>query len=162
MRKVLLAGCLVSLIAAGIGQAGAYFNAQTSVPDNVITCGSVEVSCEPTAGALDIPAIAPGMTVSDTLSIKNTGTLGVDVIVTGAKKAGFTALYEALECKVTHGTTALYEGGLAALRTAALVVPAGGTEDLTFEVTLPVDSDDGLQGDYVRMTLYVDAEQVHQ
>ena len=161
MRRYLVAACVAALALAGIGQAGAYFTDQVSVADNVITAGALEISCEPTSSALSIPTITPGSAVDRTLTVANDGSLPADIVVTGAKKAGFTAFYEALTCRVLRGDTVLYEGGLSALRTAATPIPAGGSADLAFEIGLPDDAGNDIQGDYVRLTLYVDAEQTH-
>ena len=161
MRRFLLAASVVALLAAGLGQAGAYFTEQVSIPDNVITVGEVAVSAEPTSGALTVPSLAAGGVARRTLAVANDGSLAANIVVTGAKKAGYTAVYDALTCRVTQGTTVLYDGGLAGLRTEPLRIEPGGSADLTFEIGLPPLADDGLQGDYVRTTLYVDAEQVH-
>jgi hypothetical protein len=161
MRRYLVFGCLLAAMAAGITQAGAYFTEQVSVAENVITVGEVAMSAEPTASALSIPVIAPGQTVEKTLTLRNDGTLDADAVVTGAKKAGYTAVYEALTCTVSHAGSVLYQGPLAMLRTDPVRIGAADAETLTFALGLPADADDGIQGDYVKLTLYADAEQVH-
>ncbi|GAB4280565.1 MAG: hypothetical protein Kow0056_15130 [Coriobacteriia bacterium] len=161
MKRYLLVLLGAAALAACVTQAGAYFTARTSVADNVVTAGTVEVSAEPTSSALSVPLIAPGQTVSKTLTVRNDGNLDSSVVITAAKKAGYTDMYESLALRVVKGSESLYEGGLANLRTAPFVVAAGSATDLEFELSLPASADDSLQGDYVRFTLYVDAEQVH-
>ena len=159
MKRTLLIAMAV-LAAVGIGTASAYFTDQATVPDNVIQAGTVEISTEPTSAALSIPAIAPGGVESRNVRVVNTGMLGADVIVTGSKKAGYTALYEALTCVVKHGQTVLYDGTLDALRTSPLNLQPGAQADLTFELGLPATAGNDVAGDYVKLTLYFDAEQV--
>jgi predicted ribosomally synthesized peptide with SipW-like signal peptide len=160
MRRFLVAACFVAFVAAGVAQAGAYFTDQASVPDNIITAGNVEVSVEPTSGALSIPSLAPGQTARRSLEIANTGSLDCDVVVTGAKRAGYTSLYEALTCRVVHGATVLYEGPLATLRTTPLRIDSSAAAGVSFDIALPADAGNDLMGDYVKLTLYVDAEQL--
>lgn len=161
MRRILIAACLGALSIAGIGHAGAYFTDQVSIAENIITAGTVEVSTVPTSSALSIPVLAPGETTNRSVAVSNDGTLDVNMVVTGAKKAGFTALYEALTCRVVRGSTVLYEGTMTDLRTMPVEIVSGGSVGLVFEVGLPADADNDLAGDYVKMTLYFDAEQVH-
>jgi hypothetical protein len=160
MRKFLL------LVAAGlatlsIGAAGAYFTGQAQVPENVIKAGSVAISTEPTSAALSIESLAPGTTATRSLSVLNDGDLPVTVVVTCAKKAGITDFYDALTCRVTAGGTALYEGPLSAMRTNALTLQAAARSEMQFAVGLPDTAGNDLAGDYAKLTLYVDAEQVH-
>jgi hypothetical protein len=60
-----------------------------------------------------------------------------------------------------QGSTVLYEGPLCALRTDSVQIAPAVSADLSMSVALPETVDDGLAGDYVRFTIYVDAEQVH-
>lgn len=161
MRKA-IAFVLGLVVALSIGSAGAYFTAETSVQENVVRAGEVEVSVEPTEAALTIDALAPGSTVERSLSVKNEGTLASTVVVTGAKKAGYTDFYETLTCRVTHGGTVVYTGSLSELKTAPVPIAAGSAATLDFHVGLPATAGNDLAGDYVKMTLYFDAEQVHE
>lgn len=160
MRRIiyLLVGACLAL---SVGYAGAYFTARTEVPDSVIRAGTVAVSAEPTSAALSLDALAPGGTVTRPVVVVNDGNLPVNVIVTSAKKAGITDFYNALTCRVTLDGTLVYEGTLAALRTAPVSVAAGSRAQLQFAVGLPETADNDLAGDYAKVSLYVDAEQVH-
>jgi len=160
MKRIvaLIAGLVFAL---GVSTASAYFTEQVSIADNVITVGYVEMSVEPTASAMSADALAPGTSFTRVLSVSNDGDLPVGVVVTGAKKAGFTAVYDALECAVSHEGVEVYSGPLSTLRTDVVPIVAGTKGDFEFTVSLPSDAEDSLQGDYVKMTLYVDAEQVH-
>lgn len=161
MLKRILIAVTGAVAALSIGAAGAYFTAQIQVPDSVIRGGSVEVSAEPTSAPLAIESLAPGETVSRTLTVVNDGTLAADVIVTPAKKAGITAFYEALTCRVTCGGAQLYDGPLSTMKTTAVRLAADARGEMRFDVGLPADAGNELADDYAKVTLYVDAEQAH-
>lgn len=160
MKKMLLYAALAAAVLS-VGGARAYFTARTEVRDNVVTAGTVAMSVEPTSAALTVGALTPGETVNRTLAVHNDGTLAFDAITTTAKKAGSTDLWNALKCRVSCGTTELYNGPLSALRTAPVRVGKGGASRLVYSITLPADAANALQGDYVRASVYVDAEQAH-
>ncbi len=141
--------------------AGAYFTDRAEVPDNVVRAGTVSVSTEPTSSALSIDALAPGETVQRSLIVINDGQLAEDVVVTGAKKMGITDFYNALTCRVTADGVLLYEGPMNALKTAPVRIERAGRAELVFAVGLPASAGNDLADDYVRMTLYADAEQAH-
>lgn len=153
-----VAGVAVALC---IGTAGAYFTGEAQVAENVIRAGNVSVSCEPTQSALSIDPLAPGVASARVMTVRNDGTLPQTVVVTGAKKLGITAFYEALQVTVTHEGVVVYRGALSAMRTLPVDVGVGKSEVFTFTVELPPDCDPDLAGDYVKLTLYVDAEQSH-
>ncbi len=160
VRRIVV--CLLgAVIAFSVGTAGAYFTDEVSVPDNVIRVGELELAATPETAAVCADALAPGETASSVLTVSNDGSLAADVIITGAKRAGYTDVYEALTCVVTHDGTKLYDGAYSELRTAPLRVAVGGEAAVRFDIGLPADADDGLQGDYVSTTLYLDAEQAH-
>jgi hypothetical protein len=158
-KAVLVVGAL--LAALMFGAAGAYFTGQAQVPENMIKAGAVQISTEPTSSALTIDALAPGATATKPLTVVNTGDLPVTYVVTAAKKAGITDFYNALTCRVVADGVAVYDGPLNALRTAALSLAAGARSQLQFAVGVPADAGNELAGDYVKLTVYVDAEQVH-
>jgi len=150
--------CLATLT---IGAAGAYFTGQAQVAENVIKAGTVAVSTEPTSAAISIDALAPGGTTTKPLTVVNDGTLPVSVVVTAVKKAGVTAFYEALTCRVTADGTSVYDGTLSALRTTPVTLNSGARAQLQFAIGLPATAGNDLAGDYAKLSLYVDAEQVH-
>lgn len=160
MKRLLVYAGLIAVVLS-VGGARAYFTAQTEVKDSVITAGTVAISSEPTSAPLAIDALAPGETVSKSLEVRNTGTLEFDAATTAAKKAGITDFWNALHCRATSGGVELYSGPLAAMRTAPIRVAPGGSATITYAITLPADADNGLQGDYVKASVYVDAEQTH-
>jgi hypothetical protein len=147
--------------ALSIGAAGAYFTAQVQVPDSVIRAGSVAVSTEPTSAPLSLDALAPGTTTVRSMTVVNDGALPADIVVTASKKAGITEFYEALSCRVTCGGVELYNGPLSSMRTAALRLASGARGEMRYEIGLPADAGNSLAADYVRLSLYVDAEQAH-
>jgi hypothetical protein len=54
----------------------------------------------------------------------------------------------------------VYEGPLATMRTAPLLLGAGSRAQLQISVGIPADAGNELAGDYTKVTLYIDAEQV--
>jgi predicted ribosomally synthesized peptide with SipW-like signal peptide len=147
--------------ALSMGGARAYFTAQTEVKDSIITAGTVAVSVEPTSAALTLDGLAPGETISRTVEVRNGGSLAFDAVTSAAKKAGITDFWNALQCRVTCEGAELYAGPMASMRTAAIRIPVGGAARVTYAISLPADAGNDLQGDYVRASLYIDAEQVH-
>lgn len=150
-----------ALLALSVGAAGAYFTAQVQVADSVIRAGTVAVSAEPTTAPLSIESLAPGSVVARPMTVINDGSLPVDVIVTASKKAGITAFHDALTCRVVCAGTELYNGSFAAMRTAPLRLAPGARGEMRFEVGLPSSAANSLSGSYTKVSLYVDAEQVH-
>ncbi|MDZ4655594.1 MAG: TasA family protein [Coriobacteriia bacterium] len=160
MRKLLWVCAGLALVWSTSG-AGTYFTDRAEVADNVVRAGTVSVSIEPTSAALSIDALAPGEVVQRALIVVNDGPLAANVTVTGAKKMGITDFYNALTCRVTADGLLLYEGPMNALKTTPVRMDPATRASLMFSVGLPASAGNDLAGDYVRMTLYVDAEQVH-
>jgi hypothetical protein len=158
MRRAAVWACVMA-IAGSVGFAGAYFTAQTSVPENVISAGTVAVTAAPDTGAISMENLAPGEPSSRVLTVTNTGSLPVDVSVTEAKRAGITEFYNALTCSVSVGGEGLYQGAMAGMKTAPVRLAPGGSAELEFAVTIPAEAPNTLVGDYVKLTLYVDAAQ---
>lgn len=158
-RFILFIGACFTVLT--LGAAGAYFTSQAQVPENMLRAGEVAISTEPTSAAISMDALAPGVTVTKPLTVVNTGDLPLNFIVTAAKKAGITEFYEALQCRITGDGTLLYEGPLTALRTTPITLPAGARTQVQVAMTVPATAGNELAGDYVKLTLYIDAEQVH-
>lgn len=161
MFKRISTATLGAILAFSVGAAGAYFTAQIQVPDNIIKAGSVAVSAEPTSSPLSIDALAPGYSAVRPMTIVNDGALPSDVVVTASKKAGITEFYESLACTATCGGVELYKGSLSAMRTTPLRLAPGARGEVRFQVGLPAEAGNTLADDYVKLSLYVDAEQVH-
>jgi len=160
MKRMFYAAAMVAAILSA-GGARAYFTAQTEIKDNVITAGTVAVAVEPAEAALSVGPVAPGETITRTVEVHNTGVLAFDAVTTVAKKAGYTDLWNALTCRATCDGTQVYDGPLAAMRTLPVRVAPGQTAQVTYAIGLPAEAGNGLQGDYVRASVYVDAEQAH-
>ncbi|MCX8007428.1 MAG: CalY family protein [Coriobacteriia bacterium] len=160
-RMTVVAACVLLAAGACLAGAGAFFTGRAEVPENVIRAGTVAVSTEPTSAALSIDALAPGATCERTVSVLNSGTLPSTVVVTCAKKAGITDFYNALTCTVAADGVPVYSGPLAQLRTTPFEVAPGARARMAFTVGLPAAAGNDLAGDYVKLSLYFDAEQVH-
>lgn len=158
-RLLVYAGIIAAVLS--VGGARAYFTAQTEVKDSIITAGTVAISAEPTSAPLTVDALAPGETSTKSLEVRNTGSLPFDAVTTAAKKAGITDFWSALTCRATCGGVELYSGPLASMRTAAVRVAPGESSTITYAITLPADAGNDLQGDYVKASVYIDAEQTH-
>lgn len=159
MRRFLLVVAMLA-VAACTGGAAAYFTGQADVPDNLVRAGTVAVSTEPTAAALSVGSLAPGVTEWRPLTLVNAGTLPFDAVMTAAKKAGYTEFYNALGCKVLDESGGvIYEGPLASLSTTRVVLQPGARRELRFGISLPEAAGNTLQGDYVRFTVTAGAEQ---
>jgi hypothetical protein len=159
MKRIILIALAVAAVLS-VSSARAYLTAQADVPENVIRVGSLAVSAEPTSAALSIDPIAPGQTVVRTLDIQNGGSLVLDASVSCAKKAGYTAVFSALQCTVSSGGQTLYAGPIASMRSAPVRVAPGERRTLAFAVSLPPESGNDLMGQYVKLTVYADAQQV--
>jgi hypothetical protein len=157
-KVVLVIGALIGALM--FGAAGAYFTGQAQVPENLIKAGAVSISTEPTSAALSVEALAPGITATRPLTVVNTGDIPVNYVVTAAKKAGITEFFDALTVRVTADGASVYEGPLATMRTAPLLLAAGSRAQLQVSVGIPADAGNELAGDYTKVTLYIDAEQV--
>lgn len=159
MKRAVLLACALAL-AGSVGFAAAYFTAQVSVPDNVIRAGTVAVTAAPVSEAISMENLAPGQGQSRVLTVTNTGSLPVDVSVTEARRAGITEFYQALRCAASSGGQALYDGALAGMATAPVRIAPGQSAEIEFAVLIPAEAENSLIGDYVRLTLYVNASQV--
>lgn len=159
-RKILVAA-LGGALALSLGAAGAYFTAQVQVPENIVRAGNVGVSTEPTSAALSIDALAPGTTALRSVTVVNSGALPADMVLTVTKRAGITAFYNALTCKVTCQGTTIYEGLLSEMRTSPVRLSPGARGEMQFEVGLPASAGNSMANNYVKMSLHVDAMQAH-
>jgi hypothetical protein len=163
MRRFLF-GTVATVVATtmmlGAGLTGAYFTGQVKVADNVVKAGSVALSTEPTSAALSVPSLAPGSVAERPLVVVNDGTLPVDVVVTATKTAGITAFWDVLTVRAVGPAGQLYDGTLAALRTAPVRIEPGQRVELGFGVGLPLTAGNDMAGDYAKFSLVVDAEQV--
>lgn len=159
MKRLLTYAAVIAMMLS-IGGARAYFTAQTEVKDNIITAGALMMSVEPTSSALSIEALAPGETVTKSIEVRNTGTLSCEAVTSAAKKAGITDMWTALQCRAVCDGVELYNGPLSELKTAPIRVDAGRSVRISYSVGLPATAGNDLQGDYVKASVYVDAEQL--
>jgi predicted ribosomally synthesized peptide with SipW-like signal peptide len=161
MIKKMLMTAGGAALALSIGATSAFFTAQIQVPDSIIRAGTVSLSTEPTSAPLSVDALAPGVPVTRALTILNDGSLPSDVTITASKKAGITEFYQALTCRATCGEVELYSGPLEGLRTTPVRLAPGARGDVRFDIELPASAGNTLRDDYVKLSLYVDAEQAH-
>jgi hypothetical protein len=159
MLRHLLVASAGAVLALSVGAAGAYFTAQIQVADSIIKAGTIQVASEPATAPLSIDPLAPGSSTVRPLNIMNAGALAADMVVTPSKKAGITAFYNILTCRVTCDGVELYDGLLSEMRTAPVRLPPGSRAELLFDVGLPASAGNTFAGNYVKLSLYIDAEQ---
>ncbi|MBN2839486.1 MAG: hypothetical protein JXP37_00815 [Coriobacteriia bacterium] len=159
MKRLLTYAAIIATMLS-IGGARAYFTAQTEVKDNMITAGTLSMSVEPTSSALSVEGLIPGETINRTIEVRNSGTVDCEAVTSAAKKAGITDFWTALQCRAVCDGVELYDGPLSTLKTAPVRVDAGSAVQITYAVGLPSTVGNDLQGDYVRASVYVDAEQL--
>ena len=160
MKRVVIVGfAVVAVLMAG--SAGAYFTSQAQVPENVIRAGGVSISTEPTSSALSIDSLLPGQTAVRSLAVVNDGSLPATVSISPVKKAGITEFWDALTVRASSGGQPLYDGPMNVMRTSPITLAPGQRSVVDFTVSVPATAGNELAGDYVKFTLYVDAEQVH-
>jgi hypothetical protein len=163
MRRLLMTavtGAVAVTMMLGAGLTGAYFTGQAKVAENLVKAGTLSVSTEPTTAALSIPSLPPGGVADRPLTVVNDGSLPVDLTLSAAKSAGITAFWDALTVKADGPAGTLYEGPLAAMKTAPLRLEPGQRAQMVFGVGLPATVGNDLAGDYVKFSVVVDAEQV--
>ena len=109
--------------------------------------------------------VVPGDTISRTITVKNTGTLGFRYVVSATQTAGtllWTDTTNGLQLTVADGGGAvLYTGPLSALGTLAGpgTLAPGGTELLRYTFALPATASDAFQGLLQDLTLVFTATQ---
>ena len=160
MLKKAMGALFGALLAISVGAAGAYFTTQVQVADSVIKAGNIAISAEPTSAPLSVDALGPGVPVTRSMSVANTGSLPVNITVSAVKKAGITDFYNALTCRVSCDGTQLYDGPMSTLKTTPMRLASAEKVDLRFDILLPASVSNTLAEDYAKLSLYVDAEQV--
>ena len=139
-------------LAAMTGGTNAGFTATTMSPDNVL--GSAKLSLtndKPNAGDLvNVTNLVPGDTVSRTVTITNTGTIGFTYMGSAVPFSNtflWSDTVKGLQVSVKRGTTSLYSGPLKdlAIPASATIAPSS-TDTLTFDFSLPTAADDTFQG----------------
>jgi len=161
MLKRVLFSILGALVALSIGAAGAYFTAQVTVSDSMIKGGSVAISTVPTTAPLSIDALAPGQSQMRPLQVVNSGSLPANVTLSAKKASGITDFYNALGVRVSCGDAELYNGPLSDMSSTPIELAPGARGDLEFEVSLPATATNSLANGYSKVSVVVDAEQVH-
>ncbi len=109
--------------------------------------------------------LVPGDTISRTITVKNTGTLGFRYVVSATQTAGtllWTDLTDGLQLTVADsGGAVLYAGSLSGLGTLAGpgTLAPGGSELLRYTFALPTSASDAFQGLLQDLTLVFTATQ---
>jgi predicted ribosomally synthesized peptide with SipW-like signal peptide len=108
-KKLLASMMVIGLLALALGW-GTYswFTSSKTVPGNVFTTGTLDISTSPTSGFITASNLAPGGSVSADLRVDNTGTLDLKYRMVVGYQAGSGALYNALTAEVKRTTTMRY------------------------------------------------------
>jgi hypothetical protein len=147
MSKILLSLAAVLLIAVGAyGGTSANFTASpVTIASNAFASGTLTMTRSGSGAILSASAMKIGDTVAGSVTITNTGTLAGVYSLTGST-SGSAALAAQLNLKVykdVDGGTALYNGSLAGISSAALGTFAPGDAHIFYvHVTLPTTGTD--------------------
>ena len=151
MRKstTLLAGMALSaLVLIGLtvtsDKSSASFTATTTNPANSFGSATLTLSNDKSAAAslINLANLVPGDTANRTVTITNTGTVGMTytaAISAVANTLLWSDTTNGIQVTVKRGATTVYTGPLKNLALAASgTIAAAGTDTLTFDFNLPV------------------------
>lgn len=163
-KKTLLSVLIIGVIAtvAGAGTWAAFSDTETS-SGNTFTAGTLDLTLgASTTTGTDINNVYPGASGSKSWTLSNVGTIpgllslqfnvydATEGTPTTINPAGDDTINEALQVQVLVDGNQLYSGSLAGLKTASLDTTAltnGGSSDVTVNWNVPMDTDNGIQGD---------------
>ncbi len=147
---VLAVGLLA--LAAMSGGTSASFTATTMNPSNVMGTAALSITNDKSAAGqlVNITNLVPGDTANRTVTITNSGTVGLTYTGAASPQIG-TALWtdtaNGLKVSVKRGVTTLYSGALSGLAIpASSTIAPSGIDTLTFDFSLPTTADNTLQG----------------
>lgn len=180
----ILASLAVLALAGGVFTVSslALFTDSEEVTGNAFTTGTVDLTATPATAVVTAAGMAPGDQVTAPLDVANTGTLELRYSMTSSTTED--ALAAELQLTVKEGVTSCDDAGWAAdgttlysgvLGTVAgslvigdpaqgtqagdRVLPAGASESLCVNVTLPLSAGSSAEGQSTTATFTVDAEQ---
>jgi hypothetical protein len=182
LKKILVTLLVVSALASfAVFGSFAIWTDTASVPNNVFSTGSVDISTNPTTALVTFSGMAPGdSTGGQSLTVSNAGTLELRYAVTmTATNTDLKGLYAELELTIAEEGTdcATFDGsvlyGPAPFLLSGNLIgdPAQGedtgdrtlagsaNEVLCFKVDLPDDAPNGVQGATTTAVFTFDAEQ---
>lgn len=141
----------------------AYFTS-TALSSTGFQAGTLVIGVDDSAvWSGSIGNLAPGESVARDIIVQNSGTLDLKYRVTAAiPAADDPTLFNGLEVKLEAGASVLYDGLLSGLTGNALVqspLASGGSETLTFTITLPTTADNTYQGTAANVTFTFQATQ---
>jgi len=147
LSKILLSLAAVSVLAvAAVGGTFANFTATpTAIASNAFASGTLSMTRSGSGAIFNASAMKIGDSVTGTVTITNTGTLAGVYSLSGST-TGSAPLASQLNLKVykdVDGGSALYDGSLGAVSSAALgTFAAGDTHVFYFHVTFPTTGTD--------------------
>ena len=153
----LLAGMALSaLVLIGLtvtsDRSSASFTATTTNPGNSFGSATLTLANDKSAAAalLNLANLVPGDTASRTVTLTNTGTVGMTYTAASSAAAGtllWTDTTNGIQVSVKRGPTLLYSGPLKTLALAASpTIASGGTDTLSFDFSLPTSAGNTFQG----------------
>lgn len=162
------------------GVTNAVFTSQATVENNTFATGTLEirVNGQPSIAGFDFQDAAPGDCVSGQFGVNNYGdpyfagpsTIAAKSLkISAMQDGGNTYLYEKLRVKIEANRgwsdwMMVYEGKLMHLTSKDLLAPRwmelapGHTEDVRYEVCLPMNADDSYQGLSTTFDMLIDAK----
>lgn len=168
-RGLITIGITAALMGAGTF---AVFTSQATNPGNTFTTGTVILNAdsEPetpgnqTTALFNVDNMAPGISKTQELVMRNDGTLDLTYDGSVSQTGGDANLYNALNLKIgtTSGAGDVYDGMLSSFggfTGGERMLSAGSNESLFFTVGLPADAGDDLQGKTIEVEFTFDATQ---
>jgi spore coat-associated protein N len=133
---------------------GAIFNGSTNSPSNAFTTGTLLIDTDHSVSSfIGLNNMIPGDSVTKTLQVKNTGTVGFNyTIATAAESATPSLLWvdqvNGLQIKVTGKNGVYYSGSISGLinKSSTLALATNTIENLSFQIALPETADNNFQG----------------
>ncbi|MBU6423875.1 MAG: M73 family metallopeptidase, partial [Chloroflexi bacterium] len=153
-------------LAAMTGGTNAGFTATTMNPSNVLGTATLSLTNDkPNAGDLvSVTNLVPGDTVSRTVTITNTGTVGFTYVAAAVPEINsvlWTDSGNGLQVTAKRGATVLYTGALKGLAIpASTTIAPSAIDSLTFDFSLPSSGDNTLQGITQKFTITYTATQL--
>jgi hypothetical protein len=139
-------------VAALAGGTSASFTATTVSPSNLLGTATLSLTNDkPNEGDLvSVSNLVPGDTVTRTVTITNTGTVGFTYTASATNvntSVLWTDTAKGLQVEAKRGATSLYGGALKnlAIPASATIAPAAA-DTLTFVFSLPATADNSFQG----------------
>lgn len=167
-RKSIAALAIAAVMTVGVGASSyAWFTSQATSVNNTVQTGTLAIggtNGSTTLKTFTLDNLYPGAegSKSDSITIKNNGTINLQYKVSSKFKGGVDNLYNVAKVKVTKASgEVVYNGNVNGLNgyLANSNLAVGSSETLEFVVSLPDDADNQYQGKTAYVDFVFDASQ---